>query len=833
MRRSQSRVSFRAASLACLLLSQAALGCFESEEQGGRWWPFEPARVESIDALADRAQRAGIAFQKARLDFDASDSAQLLSGWSSPEKRNEGRDTWVWSNAREAKIALPLFDTFAGGQVLTFRAQPHLWAGGPGQTLEVLINDAFVGRFELARGVKRYSLAVPGTSLVRGANVIEFRFGHATAPAEVSASLDARTLSVAFHELEIGAVPERGGEEQAASAVEAAGKAAPVEDKGPNLTRPISVDGVLAQSVGTRLVFRVAVPLEPTFQFSVARGPGTSAVDSPVAAEVLVRQPGVADVLVFSEPFEEVEQLETAEPVEEVEQLETAEAEQVALRTVDLSAWAGQHIELVLSVSAARNALEDEITGIVWSNPVVAGERDRAMRSTRCAGCNVLLVTMDTLRADHLGAYGYGRETSPEIDDFARRSTVFTRNLSQSGTTVTSIPSIHTAKFPSADRILGPAVGGDEEGRVAVLREDEVTLAEVLSESGYATMAVIANPYAGCEWGVCQGFEVVDDDFDWPEDAADTMRRVDDMLDQVGEEPFFLWVHFREPHTPYRPPASTFHEVYDSAVSGPTYYSDSLWPNGFAGESEWILQRPGVLERLNAYYVENAAEQLSTYRTEAGELDMTETVLRQVVGQYDGGIRVVDGEFGRLLDRIEQMEATDDTIVVVASDHGESLGERKFVGHNRLDYPVLHTPLIIRSPGRGPATVDDGVMNVDIFPTILSELGLDSPAGIRGWDLFSMAGRRSFQYAEYQSSRAIVVDRHKLVVVDGMREADYLSEILADPGESVNLAERSSVRIGGLMDRIEAVQSTSLALDPEVADPDVIEMLRSLGYIHD
>jgi arylsulfatase len=152
---------------------------------------------------------------------------------------------------------------------------------------------------------------------------------------------------------------------------------------------------------------------------------------------------------------------------------------------------------------ARRRALWGVLGALLLGAAVLAL---RSPRRPHCARCNVLLVTFDALRADHLGAYGYPKPTSPRLDGLAARSSVFTRSLSQSASTIASIPSLHTSKFPHLDLLLARGV----------LRAHERTLAELLAAAGYATAAVVSNQYAGCRWGVCRGFEAIDERMEVP-----------------------------------------------------------------------------------------------------------------------------------------------------------------------------------------------------------------------------------------------------------------------------------------------------------------------------
>jgi arylsulfatase A-like enzyme len=437
------------------------------------------------------------------------------------------------------------------------------------------------------------------------------------------------------------------------------------------------------------------------------------------------------------------------------------------------------------------------------------------LRAPRCERCNVILVTFDALRADHLGIYGYGRDVSPEVDAFGRRSSVFTRCISQSGSTASSIPSIHTGKYPNTDRIL----------RRITLRENERTLAEILREAGYATSAVIAHKFAGCKWGVCRGFDVIDEDYQAPEAAGETAARLLRRLRAQEEEPFFLWAHLRHPHFPYDPPESVFRALYEGDETTPTFYSKRLARLRFRGQLGYLVS-----------HFEAQGEPVTPYEIKGKMATATPSIIEQLVAMYDGTIREGDRVFGALTGFLAESGLAERTIVVVAADHAESMGEHGVFGHNHLWYGVLHTPLIVHVPGAAHRVLDRPVMNVDILPTILSVLGLEVPADIRGVSVFARPRRQEIQYAEYSGAQTVVRGDFKLIVGHTARagtesQAAQLFNIADDPAEQVDLAASQPEIVRELEAIVARIRATSLAHDPDTPDSAVLENLRALGYI--
>ena len=433
-----------------------------------------------------------------------------------------------------------------------------------------------------------------------------------------------------------------------------------------------------------------------------------------------------------------------------------------------------------------------------------------------CRGCNLILVTFDALRADHLGAYGYPRPTSPVIDALARESVVFTRSVSQAPSTLASIPSLHTSKFARADRLLDDGV----------LRPAEHTLAEMLHESGYTTMAVIAHSYASCHWGSCAGFEASDDQFRAPEAAPTTRMRVERMLRAKAQEPFFLWVHTRQPHEPYDPPESAYRAFYDGNSDDLSFYSPEVRN----------LELREAIEHLAAHYQQTRGEPTQLTAISGRRYHATPTILRQLQAMYDASIAEIDRQFGILLEGLREQGLLERTVIILSADHGEGMGELRILDHNIVIQGVIHTPLILHVPGAEPGRIDHPVMNVDILPTALRVLGLPAPdsAKIRGRDLFAPRPPDYFQYSE-GSLRAVVRGHFKLIgeepsSYDGAHP-DRLFDLSRDPLETRDVASLHPEIAGDLRKILEGIYADNLSLDPSAPDTDVMEKLRELGYI--
>ena len=314
------------------------------------------------------------------------------------------------------------------------------------------------------------------------------------------------------------------------------------------------------------------------------------------------------------------------------------------------------------------------------------GCRRRAAPSTPP---NLVLLTVDTLRADRLGCYGYSRDTSPELDRLAAEGTLFEAAYVQRGSTWPSLTSILTSQHPVTH-------GVRENGMQ--LGSGPATLAESLAGRGYATQAVLTNSYQQA-W---RGFETIVPAEEKPQDQVAADRAID-WLRTGAVEPFFLWVHLVAPHDPYAPPAS----------------HDRFGDPGYAG---WV-----------------DGGSISTTRIMFG-LDTPQPAdLERLQSLYDGEVAFSDAMIARVLAALEERSFLDNSLVVATSDHGEELLDHHnyFFHHASVYESVLRVPLILWQPGVVPAGRREGavVQSIDIAPTILELLGVPAPASFDGRSL--------------------------------------------------------------------------------------------------
>lgn len=334
------------------------------------------------------------------------------------------------------------------------------------------------------------------------------------------------------------------------------------------------------------------------------------------------------------------------------------------------------------------------------------GEQDDAVVGTTRQ--SALLITIDTLRADHVGVYGYPERSTPVIDALAARGVVFERAIAASSRTAPSHASILTSRF-----VRGHAIG-HRNGSTQL--RDEPTLAEQLQREGYRTAAFVSNAMLARRLGLDRGFEVFDNDLPHREHnrlvferhALDTERRASDWL-RTAKAPWLLWVQFNDPHGPYELPMDAEEEFTGAAVNG-VPPGDSPLP---------VLQSQRGWNGIPAYQQMGSNRRPSEYRS-----------------LYASEIRRVDRALATLLEAAEN-SAGDNLVILLTADHGESLGEQGFYfGHGHATTPELvHVPFVLVAPELEPGRFRGVVHHVDVTPTLLDLLGSPALPGSAGVSL--------------------------------------------------------------------------------------------------
>jgi len=348
---------------------------------------------------------------------------------------------------------------------------------------------------------------------------------------------------------------------------------------------------------------------------------------------------------------------------------------------------------------------------------------------------SVLLISMDTLRADHLGCYGYPRKTSPNLDRLAGGSALFENAFAPCSYTVPSFTSLMTGRLPSwhTARFLNRSP--------ISLAPDMVPLAELMAAAGYRTAAFISTiVLSRPNCGLARGFEIYDDETAVPElNRPDFLyRRGEDTTDAaiswlkgIGDEPFFLWVHYMDVHGPYDPPAP-----YTDRFAG-----DNLVLTPFDRLHLPLINTPVASKTAPKNYMPGipAYQVLNLKLNDRQEPREYGTRFRTYLDRYDGAIFYADLCIGHLLAWLKKLERYDETVIIVHSDHGEAFGEEGvFFFHGLTLTPdQTHVPLMVKAGDLPPGRYEHPVSLCDIMPYLIEVLELDEIEGLMGRSLLA------------------------------------------------------------------------------------------------
>ncbi|MFQ5823234.1 MAG: sulfatase [bacterium] len=410
---------------------------------------------------------------------------------------------------------------------------------------------------------------------------------------------------------------------------------------------------------------------------------------------------------------------------------------------------------------------------------------------------NLILISIDTLRADRLGAYGYARDTSPNLNAFAEKGVLFRHVVAECSWTLPSHVTMLTGLFPSTHGATHPALkpGPDTE-----------FLAEILRAEGYRTIGHTEGGYVGAEYGFGRGFEFFDD----------TRRGLPAILEEAAaqirefspDDRYFCFLHTYDVHCPYTP-SEPYAEMFQTEDA---QFIDTRWRCG------------------NPHY---------------NRMVLSEGQVRFLSNAYDASIREADEHLGRFIQFLETSGVLDNTVVVVTSDHGEEFREHGQIGHERTLYrEVLMVPLIILAPGLTPMRVDTPVGLVDLTPTILDLLGLPVPSTMEGESLLPLATREpgtdpnsGTRISELQWQlflRSVMTPKWHLIL-NLRTDEEKLFAVVNDPLEGQDLSAVNEKEVSQLLAVLERHRDGRQQRTPEPLDrvtPKQRELLRSLGYIN-
>jgi len=442
------------------------------------------------------------------------------------------------------------------------------------------------------------------------------------------------------------------------------------------------------------------------------------------------------------------------------------------------------------------------------SRPTKRAASPAAMEKIRAGAeeTNLIVIVLDAARADHCGAYGYQRDTTPNIDALFAESIVFEQAYTQAPNTKASIASLFTSQSPTTHGVIGMTVA---------LPPSTPTLPQVLSENGFRTVCLSANPFLSSEFGFERGFDEFQDVFREVNLPANELGSVPAELlgkaatswfQEHAEERFFVYLHFLEPHDPYTPP-----EPFASRYRG-------------------------------------------------------DTRLTKMMAAYDGNLAYVDSVVGEVLSALERLGLVDKSVIVLMSDHGEAFGEHGRLLHSDTIYEeTAHIPLAIylrEACGVAPGQRSGIISTIDLMPTLLDMFGIEPPPTMQGRSELGLlasegSGQRLYAVARSRGRDetgglkrpeeviyALIAERYTLMLGNkGKRVELYDRE--RDPGQKDNIADESEKLVAEFMRSFEEWAETQptrpvvlpggevrAAQSPEVEMSDrTRDHLEALGYL--
>ena len=701
---------------------------------------------EPLELLRERIPIAEKRWEGVLLELGAPQALPFLGDGWSYGEPAPGGSLFRWAVSQRSTFR---FESEREGTYLGyFECEPFAYPGSPAQWVSVIANGSELSPIELRPGRERYPVQLP---LVRGENRIELRFRYAGEPTR--SSKEKRRLAAAFYRFEV-----------------------PFESFQGRVGAFSSIaNGIFVPSGGS-LSFFLKLPSEARLRLGVGaedppqlRAPAGSEVTVTLAAE---------EGEIWKETF--------------------------AVSRIGAETW--EREMPVLPESPVEVTFRSESHDLLLRPELLVPRPKESRNSKREPGSppSFVVLVLDGASAKHMGLYGGMEDTTPVLDALGGESVVFDAVVTQAVYTIASIGSLLTGQYPDRHQSVSFA---DR------LRDDVVTLPSILSRAGYRTAAFPGNAVVSKTFGLDRGYQEffpVWEREGYTGHGDSVVSAFKGWVEGRPEEPFFAYVHLREPHFPYNPPPP-----FDTRF-GP----DSPYPGG--------IDDTALVDYLN--------------RKAASGEPPSEEVLARVRGLYLGNLAYVDSLVGEVLSMLEPS-----TIVVLTADHGEALFEHGFLGHNTQLYEEsIRIPLLIRAPGLAPRRVSDLVELIDLTPTIAELAGLSNVPGAFGFQgrslVPALAGsslsnpKLAFSRTLWAKPRYSVRGERFKLIWDSRTGASELYDLESDPGERMPLEIR--IREGYLREELflwyreqERLKASDPSPDDAVLSDDDRRRLESLNYL--
>lgn len=764
----------------CVVCWATVLACGGPEEAA-----VDPGSTSSSGApgasvpafhLVNDFSTAVVEQEMARLELGTPEArGHLVKGWGQDE-RDDVR-TYTWGLGPASSFELLLVDV--ADSRLTLEGRAYDFEGASPQTVDVVVNGAEIGRLTIGADFARHPIDVAAQHLRTGSNHFELRYGRYDRPKDVvEGANDDRPLAVLWYDLEL---------EEAVTA-----------------EAPRVQGETLQLPVGTRVsYFEELRPGDELVlgQVDVAGGGAALRVELATADGLQTWHPDAAN---GDGPLRWVLPLETPQ----LARLSLVGRRASAGVLQRLTGWWGDgpRVDVLLPMVMRAAVDEAEMAG-------KASTGEATPEDGESVPPDVIIYLIDTLRADHLGVYGYGRPTSPRIDRFAEGATVFTNAQAQSSWTRTGVTSLMTGMLPQAHGV---------NRRDEALAPEITTLAEAFKAQGYTTLGFITNGNVSATFGLDQGFN----HYQYLSESKNSIavhqtaarlnhwvfKWLDTLAPRGQRPPFFLYVHATDPHAPYTPPG-VYYERFAAGV-------DPL---------------RGRLEHVHG---------ISGGRHEAPE--GTAEAWKDL---YDGEIAYTDHHFGRLLDKLETMDLAASSMMVLVSDHGEEFFEHGGWEHGKTLYgEQLRVPLIVQLPGRehGGQRLSILANQMDVMPTLLDYVGVELPELVQGQSLLpwirgeaeDLSKAPSYAYLRLSGRHSeSVIDRGFKLIVDSVPNppAHLLFHVDEDVAETVDMSADRPIEGGFLGQDLrrleESLRGRGRAATQVEIDDELRKRLEALGYV--
>jgi arylsulfatase A-like enzyme len=704
--------------------------------------------------LIELLPQAKVTTETQFLDFGNAEARfRLVSGWSADETATDGM-SFVWAVGPSSTVSL--FVAEPRPLQLVFRCWPFHYAGAPPQRFELSVNGNDIGRIDLGTSPSEYRMSIPVHFQVSGENTVEIRYDYNQVPGDViPGSLDERPLAVGWDWLRLDGAVDSGSPESEADA--------------------------------TALV----LPFHTRVDYYLPAAPNAALVIDDIDTWGAARDDKSYLMISVQSVSERIE--------ERIDDISSSDRIEVPLP----AAGEGHLVRVSLEPKSGVGRSRQE-AGLRLVRPTVRSPRSSVPaadfpREPRRP--NIIVYLIDTLRADHLGCYGYSGSTA-RIDRFAGDATLFERTFAQSSWTRPSVASILTG--------LGPRAHAANR-RADALPQSVLTLAEQVAPLGYETAGLVTNTNVASAFGFDQGFETYELlSEDTPQLGyvkADRLvaRAIRWLENRPADRPFFLYLHANDPHDPYLLPQR--------------------------GASEPL---PGTMPFMKAL--------------EAGEIEPSAGIREKLLELYAGEVSFSDTQFGALLDYLEGAGLYDSSIIVLLSDHGEEFDDHGWWRHGKTLYgEQLNVPLIIKWPDGFAAgkKVRQIAQHIDLVPTLLDALGESPPAGLQGRSLWQLVQSSppggghpavlSYLVLDGRELESIIFSGQKLIrtfIYDRTVPPYQLFDIDADRMETTNISTEEPVTVDFLHALLRRpTNEPSASAHPIEIDEELERSLRALGYI--